>query len=211
MSEHSIGQPSATPPEFNLETMLEQTAGALHYPPTPDIAARFSQRLQHPSGSERWLPHTRLGWALALLIVLVGLLSVPPLRAAILDFLQIGTVRIWFVEPTPTPLPPSTLTPAPTATPKRALLPLAGETTLEKARNRVPWPIKLPTWPSDLGTPDAVYVQTLDGDVVVLVWMDKFDPSKVQMSLHMLTSQRIVWKKMAPEVVKATTVNGLAA
>ena len=184
--------------EQTLEQILIQHAGQVRYPPTPDVAQSVRQRLQRRTLSKT-IGVTRLGWiVVVLVIVLASLFSVPPLRAAILDFLRIGAVQIG--------LPDAALTPS-TATPKPALLPLLGETSLAEARTQIPWQIKLPTYPADLGEPDAVFVQSLDGDALILVWMDKNDPSQVRLSLHMLQSDALVWKKVAVEVVQQTTVH----
>jgi hypothetical protein len=51
-----------------------------------------------------------LAWAaLVLVIVASVLLAVPPVRAAVLEVLRFGAVRIFLIEPTPVPtLPPPT-------------------------------------------------------------------------------------------------------
>jgi hypothetical protein len=189
-------------PAERFEQMVAQNAQRLAYPPTPDIAGAVAQRLSGQR-TQRWRlpPRTRLAWLIALLLVITGLLATPQVRAAILEFIQIGAVRIWLIEPTP----------APTATVQRSLLPLTGETTLERARQRAPWPVPLPTWPADLGQPDAVFWQDIGGDAVVLVWLDQANPSRVRLSLHLLSNEAVVWKKMAPAVVEETTVNGQRA
>lgn len=193
----------------NFEQMVFQNAQRLVYPPTPDLAGAVAQRLVHPR-RPRWGRPQRLGlaWFLALVLVLVGLLTVPQVRAAILEFIQIGAVRIWLVPP---PTATSPLTPVPTATVQRTLLPLTGATTLARARQRAAWPIPLPIWPADLGEPDQVFWQDIGGDAVVLVWLDPADPSRVRLSLHLLSNAAVVWKKLAPTVVDETTVNGQAA
>lgn len=205
--------PELRPPLEQFEEMVIRNAQHLPYPPTPDIASGVAQRLteQH-TRHWRTAPRTRLAWLIALLLVLAGLLTMPQVRAALLEFIQIGAVRIWLVEPTPTPtLLPSAAPPAPTATPRRSLLPLTGETTLERARQRAPWPIPLPTWPAVLGDPDAVFWQDIGGDAVVLVWLERADPSRVRLSLHLLSNEAVVWKKMQPAVIDETTVRGRTA
>src|SRR6185369_9775398 len=98
-------------------------------------------------------------------------------RAAIIDFIQIGVVRIFRAEPTPS-LPPNqeapttkvpvTATPVPTSQPLIPFLEkLAGEMTLEEAQKAVKYPILLPSYPSALGKPDRVFVQDADGAVTV--------------------------------------------
>ncbi|MFN8440565.1 MAG: DUF4367 domain-containing protein [Caldilineaceae bacterium] len=192
--------------EQTMEQLLIQNVGQVRYPPTPEIAQSVRHRLQRRTLSTNVVV-SRLGWiVVVLVIVLASLFSVPPLRAAILDFLRIGAVQIGPPEADFAPTSAAS-TQLPTITPKRTLLPLSGETTLTEAHKRIPWPIKLPTYPPDLGEPDAVYVQSLDGDALILVWMDKDNSSQVRLSLHMLQSDVLVWKKVTIKVVQQTTVN----
>lgn len=165
-----------------------------------------------------------------MLLILGGLLAVPQVRAAVVQFLQIGAIRIFLAEPTPTmaptltpspsPLPPAVATPAstptgepPAATPQRtptplsSVLDLAGETTLAEAQAQVDFPIRLPTYPLDLGPPDRVFLQDLSGPVVVLVWLDPDQPGRVRFSLHQL-GPGTFGQKFEPPLVRETTVHG---
>jgi hypothetical protein len=136
----------------------------------------------------------------------VALLAVPSTRAALVSFIQIGVVRLQ-VGPTATPTPaPATgtpparptdrptvvaapsATPRPTATPLGSVLDLAGETTLAEARAQVSYPVPLPSYPADLGAPDRVFVQDLDGQSLVLVWTDPADPNQAALALFVLTA-----------------------
>jgi hypothetical protein len=146
---------------------------------------------------------------------------IPPARAAILEFIQIGVVRIFRAEPTP-PAPPQqeppvtmvpvTATPAATSQPLIPILEeLAGEMTLEEAQQRVEYPIRLPSYPSELGSPDRVFVQDADGDMTILVWIDRQDPDEVLMSLHFLPPDSWAIKKVEPALIQETTVNGQRA
>ena len=92
------------PSELRWEERVQSVARTFVYPPTPDLAGTVQRHLTEQRatvGSSRWL---RPAWAigLAVVILLVGLLAVPPVRAALRQWLQIGAVRIWLVEPTPT-------------------------------------------------------------------------------------------------------------
>jgi len=143
----------------------------------------------------------------ALAILLIGLWTVPPVRAAILDFLQIGAVRIWLVEPTPTPIPvAATASPRPTPTPMVSVLDLAGETTLAAAQAKVEFPIRLPTYPTELGAPDKVYLQNLDGPAVILVWLKPQQPDQVHLSLQLLSS-KVIAGKMDPKIIATPQVH----
>jgi hypothetical protein len=154
------------------------------------------------------------------LILFASLMLIPPARAAIIEFIQIGVVRIFHAEPTP--LPPSTaqspsttlpLTATPVVT-SQSLIPMlekiAGEMTLEGAQKAVNYPILLPSYPPDLGKPDRVFVQDA-GAMTVLVWVDPQHPDKVLMSLHFLPPGSWAIKKMEPTVIKETTVHGQRA
>jgi hypothetical protein len=146
-------------------------------------------------------------------VLCAALLAVAPVRAWVAEILQLGAVRI-FVQPSlpdateGTPLPPPTAVPWPT--PLASVLDMAGATTLAEAETQLPFPIQLPAYPPDWGMPDHVYVQNLDGPALVLVWMDRQQPEKVMASLHVLTSEALVYK-MQPQQVDATTVDGAEA
>ncbi len=84
---------------------------------------------------------------------------------------------------------------------------MAGETTLESARNIVDFPIPLPTYPADLGQPDRVFVQDAGGWMVILVWIDPQQPDQVQMSLHLIEEGSWTIQKYQPEIIQETTVN----
>lgn len=197
------------PPNQRWEETVRQAASAFVYPSTPDVASQVAARLT-VRPARPTAPRLQPVWVLLLILaLLVALLAVPPVRAAILEFLQIGAVRIWLVEPTPTPAPP-TVTPQPTPTSMTSVLDLLGETTLADAQRQAPFPLRLPAYPPDLGSPDHVYVQDLDGTAVILVWMDNTTPDRVRMSLHLLESDVIAWK-MGLQRVGETEVHGQEA
>lgn len=190
------------------ETHVHHTAQKLTYPPTPDLTTLRRPQRRSSLG-------TGLGWVAVILVILllVGL-SVPPVRAGVLEWLQVGPVRVWLVAPTPTPTPTvliaATVTPQPTPTPLLSVLDLAGETTLADARDDADFPIRLPTYPPDLGLPDRVFLQDLEGTAVILVWLEPGASDKVRMSLHELASGAFVWK-MEPTAVEETSVHGQRA
>jgi hypothetical protein len=166
----------------------------------------------------------RLAWAaVAFVLAVAVLLSVPEVRAAIAEFLQIGVVRIFITAPTetsaPTPVPtaeltievPVTATPLPASTVLPSLLDLDGETTLDDARTHAGFSIPLPTYPSDLGQPDHVYLQDMAGSFVVLVWIDPQQPDRVRLSLHLIGPGSFAAEKYQPTVVEQASVNGQPA
>jgi hypothetical protein len=187
--------------EGQWEERVRAIAGAFPYPQTPDMAAGVPQRSKP----------LRLAWSAAatfiLLALLTGLLAVPRIRAAMVELLNLGAIRILLGEPTPTPAS----TPAgvaPTTLP--SLLDLAGETTLAEARAQAGFPLRVPTYPPNLGPPDRVFLQRLCGPVVVLVWLDREQPERVNLSLHQLGVDTF-GEKVQPPVVEETTVGGQLA
>ena len=155
----------------------------------------------------------RLTWVLfALIIIAGGLLAVPPVRAHILEFLQVGAVRIFLGEPVEGPA----LTRVPDgSSPAQALIPslqiIAGEIDLQTAQEQVPFPIPLPGYPADLGEPDLVFLQDMAGPFLVLVWMDPCLPDQVRLSLHLIGPGSYALGKSMPRTVEMTRVNGQPA
>jgi hypothetical protein len=140
--------------------------------------------------------------AILLVIALLGaLLAAPQTRAAIAALLHIGSVTIFPTAPTsganaPTPLP--------------SILDLAGRTTLADAQQRMPFHVRLPAYPADLGAPQYVFAQDMDGKAVVLVWVDPQHPDHARMALNELSSDIYVYK-LAPQLVQETQVHGQRA
>ena len=199
------------------EARLRETARALPYPPTPDLSTAARTRSIHTPFPPSRRP---LALALAVLLVVLGALAVPPVRARIIEVLRIGAIRILPVEPTPVPpvsappvVPsPSTAPPTPRPTPTlvTSLLDLDGETTLQDAQQRVPFPIRLPTTPPDLGPPDKVFLQDLGGAVLILVWLEPGSSEQVRFSLHQFGPGTFA-EKIRPRAVRQTTVKGMPA
>jgi hypothetical protein len=205
--------------QMEFENQLHSIASGLEYPPTPDIAGSVVAHL-HSSTRPRVISK-KLAWSLTIIFVLASsLMLIPPARAAILEFIQIGIVRI-FPQPTQPPagIPvtdePEFFTPM-TATPAAelpSLLPLldnlAGETEIENAQEVAPYPILLPAYPPELGEPNHVYVQDVEGMMTVFVWIDPQQPENVLMSLHFIPTGHWAINKMGPTVIQDTEVNGL--
>jgi hypothetical protein len=194
-----------------FETRLKELAQKLEYPTTPPIAkmvmARISVKPQSPVFSRK------LSWSLAiLLITLISLMAIPPVRAAVFEFIQIGIVRIFPRTEEHTPTPEIKTPPTPTSS---ALIPLLedlmGETTLQQARTQVEYSIPLPAYPPDLGEPDRIFVQDVGGSMTVLVWTDDQATGKVKLSLHIIPPNSWVIKKVDPTVIELTNVNGQRA
>lgn len=225
-----------------FENQVRSLAKGLDYPRTPDIAGSVMTRLRtfpSPTRAERSAseveagrgvrgedrPHfisRRLAWSLTLILILFSsLMLIPPVRAAVIEFIQIGVVRIFQGEPTPVTPPnqefpstmfPVTATPAATSQPLIPLLErLAGEVSLEEAQRLVYYPVVLPSYPEGLGAPDRVFVQDADGDMTILVWIDPQQPDEILMSLHIVPPGSWAIEKVNPAEVQETTVNGQRA
>ena len=208
-----------------FEERLISIAGGLEYPRTPDIAGSVTARLLPVTRPRGRRASRAVAWSLTIALVLCSsLMLIPPARAAIIEFIQIGIVRIFppDVEPTPgmtpTPTPiagaqmPVTATAVPQASDFIPILgQIAGETTLSNAQNRVNYSILLPTYPSDLGEPNYVFVQNAEGNMTILVWLDPQDPGEVRMSLHFIPEGSWAIDKMEPQLIEETTVNGQRA
>src|SRR5690242_5078490 len=121
--------------ELEFENKVRSLAQGMDYPPTPDVVSIVTARLHTSSRSLS----KKLVWSLTVLLVLIAsLMLIPSARAAILEFIQVGVVRIFRIQPTPLP-PPNSQAPgttAPGATPQ-PLIPIlrdvSGEMTLEQA------------------------------------------------------------------------------
>ena len=89
----------------DVETQLREMAAEFRYPPIPEISSKILPRLK-PAAPEKPFYQHKLTWALfALVIIVGGLLAVPPVRAQILEFLQVGVVQIFLGEPVEDPAP----------------------------------------------------------------------------------------------------------
>ena len=186
------------------------------YPQTPDIAGGFERRqFDRPRGI---FQIRRLAWVgILLILVVASLVAVPSVRARLLEFLQIGSVRILFPQPTPTSSPtaeaPLVVGPPPTATPDYvsdlvSVLDLDGKTTLEEVQQITEFPIRSPTYPPELGEPDRVFYQQLDERAfVVLVWLHPDTDDQVWISLYAL-GEGTAGFKGEPRVLEETEVNG---
>jgi hypothetical protein len=158
-----------------------------------------------------------------LVFALAVLFAVPGVRAEIIRFFQVGVVRIFPGDPTltaepslpqvPTIATPDMFTPRPGGNQPLytvTISGLAGETTFEEAQTNLPFPIRLPTYPADLGMPDRVFLQE-DGGMIILVWSDPDNSENAWLSLHEIAPGTIVFSKYEPRVIQKTQVNGVYA
>ncbi len=192
-----------------MEAQLRLAAGRFRYPPTPEVAATVGARLRRGSALT---PTQRFARALVMALILVTvLLTVPLVRAGLLEVIRIGAVRILLAAPTSTDAAccvvtatAATGTPRPTPTPIPFAIDLAGETSLAKAQAQVNFPILLPTYPDGIGQPDKVFVQNLEGWAVVLVWLDPEQPEGVRLSIQAVDSNSFALYKIKPQTIQQT-------
>lgn len=201
--------------DLDFEAQLRTIANQMDYPRTPNIADSVSARLRPLT--HRRFPSKAAAWSLTIVLILLSsLMLIPQARAAIVEFFQIGAVRIFGAQPTlvPTAGPQSNVLPV-TATPEvtpQPLIPileeLLGETTLERAQTIVHYPILVPSYPADLGQPDRVFVQAAEGQMTILVWLNPQHQDKVLLSLHFIPTGSWAITKMGPKVIRETHING---
>jgi hypothetical protein len=89
-----------------------------------------------------------------------------------------------------------------------SILDLEGQTSLEEARAKAGFPLRLPTYPPDLGVPDHVILQDHDGSLLILVWTRPEQPGVVRLSLHAIEPGSWTVEKVKPLFIQETTVNG---
>lgn len=186
------------------EQQIITLAQGFVYPVTPDVVGGVRERLAERARPRLYSPRLRRAVALAaaLLVVLAGLMVVPQVRAAILEWFQIGAIRIFIVEPTLTPLEPLP-TPTPIATPKLSGLGL--QMPWAEAQEAVPFPVRLP---SQLGSPDAVYLrQAYEPVVVSLVWFDAAAPEQIHAMLWQINAAHFATKWVYMDQMQELTVN----
>jgi len=201
------------------EEQIREWSQEFLYPPTPDIAGAIGRRL-----GEEIRPRHRSRMQLVsvgvviVIMLIVTLLAVPSVRAQVLEFLQIGAVRIFLNDPTPTVTPEDfhegigsymavTATPLSKSEVFPSINDLAGETTLDEAQSELNFPILLPSYPPNLGAPNRVFLQDFEGPAVLLVWMDPQQPERIRMNLLILSPGTFA-QKGAPKFIKETLVNG---
>jgi len=213
-------------PPDDFEERLLAAARSFAYPPAPDLSQKpdFLEKSGFFLRRVGEKPHRGLALAGVILLALVIFFAAAPgARAAVLDWIRIGAVRIFAGGPTPTSTPTPTLAPAstrtpyptlppaPTPTPLASILDLSGETTLALAQVQAGFPVLLPAYPANLGLPDHVYYQDIGAPVVFLVWMEPGAAEIVRMSLTEALSGNVVFEKLVPNSVENTSVGGQPA
>lgn len=190
-----------------FEAQVRKLAVQMRYPPTPDIASTIASLLMNePTRSRKRVLRIAIQASFAVIVLFLAAMLVPGVRASVLEFLQIGSVRIHFATRTPSP---AASTPGSSPTPYPSLfssLNLGGETTLQAAQEQVDFTILLPNYPPELGKPDRVFLQDQNGDLLVLIWLDPQDESRAALSLIEMDLTAFI-SKGSPETIIDTTVN----
>ena len=190
-----------------LDRRVHRLAAGFQYPPTPNLRPGLGRKLGRHA-NRRAFSRT-LGWALAatLLLAVTTVALVPAARAALLEAVQLGVVRILVGPADQRPgAGQATETGLAASSPAAALLDLAGEASLAEAAERFPRPLRLPAYPGDLGLPDRAYLQ---GDPVegrILVWLSDADRPQVEMALFEVLPNMLL-TKFQPRVIERTLVN----
>jgi hypothetical protein len=129
-----------------LERALVALGRNVDYPATPDLGGAVRARLAEGRAPRfAWLQRRVVAVALAALLFAAGaLMAVPQSRSAILDWLGIGSVTVRYVDQLPE------------VERRTSDLGLGERVSLEEARDRVPFGIRVPTL-SGLGDPDVYY------------------------------------------------------
>ncbi len=142
----------------NIELELRDLGGTIAFPETPNLTAAVRARLEAPR--RRRLPlrldRRTVAFAFAaLLVAWIGILSVPPARSAVLEWLGIKGVQLEFVEE----LPGLSVT---------ENLDLGERTTLAEARRRAGFEV---LEPEALGDADSMYFRVPpDGGQVAFLY-----------------------------------------
>ena len=189
-------------PQDRIDRLLERASDQFPFPHTPDLA----RGLRH--GPEI-LGKTRLrrSWALAvLLLACLASVAVTPVRAAIVEIIQIGAVRI-FPDLAEIRNSERLDNLEPIAVRTGFLDALDGETSIASAAELAGFPLLIPGPASRVGPPDHVFYQDLGGPAVALFWVSGEDSSQIRLSLIQLGAGAFIGKH-APDSVQEVTVRG---
>jgi hypothetical protein len=154
-------------PDQQLEQALADLGRLIEFPRTPDFASAIRSRLEaepapreiEPDNLRFFTPRRMLAIAAAVLLLFLGaaLAGLPDFRHAVADRLGVRGIKITFEDETPTP----------SSSPVGPSLVLGNRTTLDEAKDTVPFVLRGPTLPG-VGDPDEVYLRTLpDGQPMV--------------------------------------------
>jgi hypothetical protein len=178
-------------PEMNeqeeWEMRVQKTSRQFEFPKTPKIAEQVQSSL-HPR-TLNWRPAAAL-----ILVLLLGMtILVPPIRAAVLEFLSLGAGR-FIIGESPTPMPTVSV----------PLMQFGTQMSLEEAQAEVDYTIFVP---AELGNPNTVYLQETRLPMVILVW---YQADGSRLLLYIIDSDDTFFK-FTPEEPSYVSVNGQRA
>ena len=180
------------------DEQIKRVAAAFVYPPTPDVARKIRPLLQKPRAQFN-SSSPRLAWAIALLVLSALLLTVPTVRAALVQLLQAGGITIFVGDETAVDEMPPLLS---------EQLPTFTETiSLDEAVAQFPQ-LALPT---ELQPPDDVLLHEANGwnSAVIFLWRDAEQLGVVGLSLYQINIPQFAYK--GSDTLEMTEVNGQRA
>lgn len=187
----------------DLETRLAELGARWDTPEAPDMVGEILAG--HSSQGHRRARPRRIVLALAAAAIGIGALAaIAPARNAVLNFFDIGGVR---VVTTPTTTPPTQTLPTTTPPPSAAAPnPLGESISLDAARTRAPFPLRLPTIPGP--DPDRVFVQAPPQDgAFAFVWRDAGDIARGTLVLTQFRGELVAEKLLDPAVTTVQKVD----
>lgn len=201
-------QTESTSTEQQWAQTVARSAASLAYPPTPDLAARWQADSLRWESSSPHLRRVRLGWAIAMLLLALLVVS-PPVRAGLLRLIQIGSVNIQLRDPDTIPAREVVQLPAATGM-DEYLATFTDEVALASAAEQVGFLLRVPAL---LPLPHQVY-EDRTNKVVTMVWKSTGDTEESVPAhgaiLQQLGEGAVLWK-MAPPTIEATLVHGTRA
>jgi hypothetical protein len=171
------------PSSEEFAAFVAETAAAFEYPATPNVAAQVRR---HPPTPQRRALVWRSALAVILLTLCLGItLTVPTARAALVEFLQIGAVRIGLL--------PNDQVAAPLALQAVSILDLGEEVSLKTASEIIsPRP---PGFPPALGRPAVAFAQNVRArePVITYVWPQTEERPQITLTLIELPQFGMKW------------------
>ncbi len=187
----------------DLQTRLEGLGAGWDPPPTPDLVTGvLAARAASPDATRRTRPRRLVLALVASVVTIAALAAIAPARNAVLRFFDIGGVRIV----TTTATLPSQSTPPPTTPGTAATNPLGQSISLNAARARAPFSLRLPTLPGT--APDRVFVQTPPRDgAFAFVWRDAGTVARRELVITQLRGTLVAEKALDPTVTRVQRVD----
>jgi len=179
-----------------LSEEIAETTAHFPYPETPDIAGAVQQRLMQQPAQMRPLRWAVVG-AFLLVLLVMGLLAIPPVRATMVEWLRIGAIEIFVMEEVPA---------METAVPL-SITDLGEAISLADAQAIYPEPLRLPEgWEPE----SLVYSQQFLGrlPVITIQWQTA---NGVTVTLSQIAAPYLGMKWASGEQVVETAVHGQPA